>query len=188
LRLAREIGDRVAEAELVYRLGLAHHLRGEHGKATALIEESLQHGLERRERDRFKLAFVPEVYYRTWLVSILAECGDFQAGMIHARNAVASASETQHPLSEVLGWLAVGHLALRKSDLDDAIDALERGVTLSDRYSLPLWRARLVSHARRGARLSRPHRRGSATYGGSAGERRGHGPDGRPASSACAPR
>jgi len=145
LRLAREIGDRVAEAELVYRLGLAHHLRGEHGKATSLIEESLRHGLERRERDRFKLAFVPEVYYRTWLVSILAECGDFQAGMIHARNAVASAAETQHPLSEVLGWLAVGHLALRKSDLDDAIDALERGVTLSDRYSLPLWRARLVS-------------------------------------------
>jgi tetratricopeptide (TPR) repeat protein len=65
--------------------------------------------------------------------------------MTHARKAVATASETQHPLSEVLGWLAVGHLALRKGDLDDAIDALERGVTLSDRYSLPMWRLRLVS-------------------------------------------
>jgi tetratricopeptide (TPR) repeat protein len=78
-------------------------------------------------------------------VSNLAECGDFKAGMMHARNAVATAAETRHPLSEVLGWLAVGHLALRKGDLDDAIDALERGVTLSDRHSLPLWRARLVS-------------------------------------------
>jgi len=144
LRLAREIGDRVAEAELLYRVGQAHHLRGENRKAIFLIEESLRHG-ERRERDRFELAFVPEVAFRTWLVSILAECGDFTAGMTHARNAVATASATQHPLSEVLGWLAVGHLALRKGDLDDAIDAFERGVALSDRYSLPIWRVRLVS-------------------------------------------
>jgi class 3 adenylate cyclase/tetratricopeptide (TPR) repeat protein len=145
LHLAREIGDRVAEAELLYRVGQAYYLRGENRKAISLIEESLQRSLEQRERDRFELAFVPEVAFRMWLVSILAECGDFKAGMTHARNAVATASETQHPLSEVLGWLAVGHLALRKSDLDDAIDALERGVALSDRYSLPIWRVRLVS-------------------------------------------
>ena len=145
LLLAREIGDRVAEAELLYRIGQGYHLRGENRKAISLIEESLQRGLEQHERDRFELAFVPVVAFRMWLVSILAECGDFKAGMTHARKAVAIASETQHPLSEVLGWLAVGHLALRKGDLDDAIDALERGVTLSDRYSLPIWRVRLVS-------------------------------------------
>jgi tetratricopeptide (TPR) repeat protein len=145
LRLAREIGDRVAEAELRYRVGQAYHLRGENRKAISLIEESLKQGLEQRERDRFELAFVPVVAFRMWLVSILAECGDFKAGMASARKALATAAETQHPLSEVLGWLAVGHLALRKGDLDDAIDALDRGVALSDRYSLPIWRVRLVS-------------------------------------------
>lgn len=145
LRLAREVGDPVSEAELLYRVGQAHHLRGDNRIATALIEKSLERSLEQHERDRFELAFVPVVAFRLWLVSILAECGDFKAGMTHAKKAVATASETRHPLSEVLGWLAVGHLALRKGDLDDAIEALERGVVLSDRYSLPLWRLRLVS-------------------------------------------
>jgi class 3 adenylate cyclase/tetratricopeptide (TPR) repeat protein len=145
LHLAREIGDRVAEAELLYRVGQAYHLRGDNRRATALIEESLARSALQHERDRFELAFVPVVAFRLWLVTILAECGDFRVGMTHAKKAIATASETQHPLSEVLGWLAIGHLALRKGDLDDAIEALERGVVLSDRYSLPLWRLRLLS-------------------------------------------
>lgn len=155
LRAAREVGDRRVEGELLCRIGQAWHLRGENRKAVALLEQSLEHAAQQGDGEHVELAFLPIVGYRMWLVSVLAECGEFKAGMAHAKKAVAVASGTRHPPSEVLGWLAVGHLALRKGDLDDAAEALERGLLLSERYALPLWRLRLVSslgvcHAYRG--------------------------------------
>jgi tetratricopeptide (TPR) repeat protein len=152
LRLARESGDRRIEGELLFRIALARHVLGENREAIRLVGEGIDCTVDQRQAERFGLAFTPAVGYRIWLVVMLAECGDFRAGMAHARRAVEISTEAQHPLSEVLGWLAVGHLSLRKGDLDEAIEALERGVGLSDRYSLPLWRLRLetslgVAHA-----------------------------------------
>jgi class 3 adenylate cyclase/tetratricopeptide (TPR) repeat protein len=145
LRLAREIRDRRAEGELLDRVGQAYHLCGENRKAIALIEQGIECAAEQRERARLELAFSPAVGYRFWLVSVLAECGDFGAGFVQARSALSIAEEAQHPLSEVLGWLALGHLSRRKGNVDDAIEALERGVALCDRYPLPIWRLRLSS-------------------------------------------
>lgn len=145
LRLARQIGDRRVEGELLNRVGQAYHLRGEHRRAITLIEQGIECTAEQRGRDRFDLAFSPAVGYRFWLVAVLAECGDFRTGLIQARKALSIAAEAQHPLSEVLGWLALGHLSLRKGSVDDAIEALERGVALCDRYPLPIWRLRIVS-------------------------------------------
>jgi class 3 adenylate cyclase/tetratricopeptide (TPR) repeat protein len=145
LRLASEIGDRRVEGELLYRVGQSYHLLGDHRKAIALVQRSIAGTAERRERHRFELAVMPAVGSRLWLVSMLAECGDFKAGLRHARRAHEIAAAAKHPLSEVLGWLAVGHLLRRQGELDDAIDALEKGRALSDRYALPMWRLRLVS-------------------------------------------
>lgn len=145
LRAAREVGDRRVEGELLCRVGQACHLRGENRKAAVLLEQSLERASEPHGQGRVELAFLPLVGYRMWLVSVLAECGEFKAGMAHAKKALAIASGAGHPPSEVLGWLAVGHLALRKGDFEDAAEALERGVLLSDRYALRLWRLRLLS-------------------------------------------
>ncbi len=145
LRLASKIGDERLEAELRYRVGQSYHLRGENKKALALIERSIERTAERRERRRFELAIIPAVGSRMWLVSILAEQGDFALGMQHAERALELSREARHPVSEVLGWLAVGHVALRKGDLERATTALGRGVDLSERYSLPMWRLRLIS-------------------------------------------
>jgi tetratricopeptide (TPR) repeat protein len=65
--------------------------------------------------------------------------------LAHAERAVEIAQEAQHPLSEVLGWLAVGHVQRRKGEVEDAIRALERGMALTERYSVPMWRLRLES-------------------------------------------
>lgn len=145
LRLAKEIGDRRLEGELLYRVGQSYHLLGEHRKAIAMVEKGVAASKEQRERHRFELAVMPAVGSRFWLVSMLAECGDFRAGLRHARRAREIAAAAEHPLSEVLGWLAVGHLLRRQGELDDAIDAFERGMALSERYALPMWRLRLVS-------------------------------------------
>jgi class 3 adenylate cyclase/tetratricopeptide (TPR) repeat protein len=145
LRLARELGDRRVQGELLYRLGQSYHLLGDNRPAIALIEESLEYTVEQRERNRFELSVIPAVVNRTWLVSVLAECGDFKAGMTHAKRALEIAEDAEHPLSEVLGWLAIGHVLRRKGELDGAIGALERGMALCDRYSLPMWHLRLLS-------------------------------------------
>jgi class 3 adenylate cyclase/tetratricopeptide (TPR) repeat protein len=145
LHLARECGDRRVEGELLYRLGQSYHLLGENRRAVALLEESIEVTDEHHERNRFELSVIPAVVNRTWLVSVLAECGDFRAGMVHAKRALEIAEDAGHPLSQVLGWLGVGHLLRRKGELDGAIGALERGLALCERYSLPIWRLRLQS-------------------------------------------
>ncbi len=145
LRLAREYGDHRVEGELLYRLGQSHHLLGDNRRAIALLEESIEATVEERERERFELSVIPAVVNRTWLASVLAETGGFRAGMTHAKRALEIAEGAEHPLSQVLGWFAIGHLLQRKGELNGAIGALERGLTLCDRYALPLWRLRVMS-------------------------------------------
>ena len=145
LRLAHEIGDRGLHAELLYRIGQSYHLIGDNRKALALLNQSIAKAVERRARERFDLAVIPAVGSRMWLVSILAECGDFRQALAQAERAVEIAREAQDPLSEVLGWLAVGHVQRRKGEVDDAIRALERGMALTERYPMPMWRLRLES-------------------------------------------
>jgi tetratricopeptide (TPR) repeat protein len=145
LELARQSSDRRIQGELLYRLGQSYHLRGENRRAIALLEESLAFTGEQRERNRLELSVIPAVVNRTWLVSALAECGDFRAGIAHAKRALEIAEQADHPLSQVLGWLAIGRVLRRKGELDGAIAALERGRRLCSRYWLPIWRLRLLS-------------------------------------------
>lgn len=145
LRLAEECGDRTLKGELLYRVGQCYHLLGDNRRAITLLEQSIEHTAEPHERSRFELSVIPAVVSRTWLVSVLAECGDFRAAMERAKQALTIAETAEHPLSEALGWLAIGHVLRRKGELDGAIGALERGIELCDRYTLPLWRMRLLS-------------------------------------------
>jgi len=145
LALAREIRDRRLEGELLYRLGQSHHLLGDSRGAKKLFEQSIATTLESREGSRFQLSVIPAVVNRTWLAIALAECGEFRDGVAHAKRALEIAEAAEHPLSQVLGWLAVGSVLQRKCELDGAIGALERGMALSDRYALPIWRLRLLS-------------------------------------------
>lgn len=145
LRLVRECGDRIVEGELLYRLGQSYNALGEYRQAISLLENSLEFTADSRGRDRFDLTVIPSVVNRTWLVYALVECGDFGAGMTHAKRALEIAEKAEHPLSEVLGWLSIGHLLLRKGELEGAVSGLERSLDLCDRWSLRVWRPRLVS-------------------------------------------
>ena len=173
LEVASKVGDRRSQTELFYRLGQSYHLEGDNRKALQLIERSIELTAEPRERDQFELAIIPAVGSRIWLVSILAEQGEFARGMQHAERALELARQAQHPVSEVLGWLAVGHVALRRGELERATGALGRGVDLAEQYSLPMWRLRLISslgvgfahsgRAREGLQLARQALEGAET-------------------------
>ena len=145
LRYARECGDRSIIGELLYRLGQSYHALGDYRQAIVLLEQSLDFTAEERDRGRFGLAVIPAVANRTWLVNALVERGDFSAGMGHAKRALEIAKSAEHPLSEVLAWLATGHLLLRKGECEGAVRAMELGLDLCDKWSLRVWRPRLSS-------------------------------------------
>jgi class 3 adenylate cyclase/tetratricopeptide (TPR) repeat protein len=145
VRLARECGDQDMLGEALYRLAQSYYALGEYGQAIVLLEQSLEFTPDQLRRDRHDLSIIPSVMNRTWLAIALVECGHFAAGMNYARRALEVAEGVKHPLSEVLGWLSVGHVLLRKGETEGAVSALERGLELCDRWSFRVWRPRLAS-------------------------------------------
>jgi tetratricopeptide (TPR) repeat protein len=145
VQLARECGDRVVLGESLYRLAQSYYALGEYRQAIMLLEQGLEFTANELRRDRRDLSIIPAVMNRTWLVTALVECGHFSAGMNHAKRALEIAEGAEHPLSEVLGWLSIGHVLLRKGELEGAVSALERGLDLCDRWSFRVWRPRLAS-------------------------------------------
>jgi class 3 adenylate cyclase/tetratricopeptide (TPR) repeat protein len=145
LGLARESGDRRLEPELLQRVGQCYHVLGDHGRGAELLAQSISATVDQRARDRFDLSVLPAVGNRAWLTVVLTELGNFAHAVSHAKRAIEIAEGARHPISEVVGWFALGHALRRKGELDGAIAALERGLALSDRHTLPLWRLRALS-------------------------------------------
>ena len=143
VRLARECGDRVVLGQSLFRLAQSYHALGEYRQAISLLEQGLEFNADELRHDRHNLSIIPSVLNRTWLAIALVECGDFSAGMKHARRALEIAEDAEHQLSELLGWLSIGHVLSRKGEIEGAVGALERGLDLCDRWSFRVWRIRL---------------------------------------------
>jgi class 3 adenylate cyclase/tetratricopeptide (TPR) repeat protein len=145
VRLARECGDRAVLGQSLFRLAQSYHALGEYRQAISLLEQGLEFNANELSHDRHNLNIIPSVLNRTWLAIALVECGDFSAGMTHARRALEIAEGAEHQLSELLGWLSIGYVLSHKGEIAGAVTALERGLDLSDRWSFRVWRIRLVS-------------------------------------------
>src|SRR5499433_1487945 len=145
VRLARECGDRVVLGQSLFRLAQSYHALGEYRRAISLLEQGLEFNANELRHDRHNLNIIPSVLNRTWLAIALVECGDFSAGMRHARRALEIAEGAEHQFSKLLGWLSIGYVLSHKGEIAGAVGALERGLDLSDRWSFRVWRIRLVS-------------------------------------------
>jgi tetratricopeptide (TPR) repeat protein len=145
VHLARECGDRVVLGQSLFRLAQSYHALGEYRQAIALLEQGLEFNANELRYDRHSLNIIPSVLNRTWLAISLVECGDFSAGMRHARRALGIAEAAEHQLSELLGWLSIGYVLSHKGEIEGAVGALERSLDLSDRWPFRVWRIRLVS-------------------------------------------
>jgi class 3 adenylate cyclase/tetratricopeptide (TPR) repeat protein len=145
VQLARECGDRVVLGQSLFRLAQSYHALGEYRQAILLLEQGLEFNANELRHDRHNLSIIPSVLNRTWLAFALVECGDFSAGMRHARRALEIAEGAEHQLSELLGWLSIGYVLSHKGEIEGAVGALERGLDLCDRWSFRVWRIRLVS-------------------------------------------
>jgi class 3 adenylate cyclase/tetratricopeptide (TPR) repeat protein len=145
LRLARENGDRLVEGELLHRLGQSYNALGEYRQAIILLEKSLEISTDKLEWKRVGATVIPSVISRIWLVNALNECGEFEAGIAHAKQALKIAEDAEHPLSETLAWWSIGSLLRRKGEIEGAIGALERGIRLCDHWGFRVWRPRFAS-------------------------------------------
>jgi class 3 adenylate cyclase/tetratricopeptide (TPR) repeat protein len=145
LQFARACGDKPVEGELLYRLGQSYNALGEFRRAISLLEKSLEFTLDEHERSRFDLTVIPSVVNRAWLTNSLIEIGEFAAAMRHAKRSLEIAEKAEHPLSQVLGWLSIGHVLSLRGELEGAVGALERGLGLCDQWSLRVWRPRVAS-------------------------------------------
>jgi class 3 adenylate cyclase/tetratricopeptide (TPR) repeat protein len=145
VQLARECGDRVVLGQSLFRLAQSYHALGEYRQAILLLEQGLEFNANELRHDRHNLSIIPSVLNRTWLAFALVECGDFSAGMRHARRALEIAEGAEHQLSELLGWLSIGYVLSHKGEIEGAVGTLERGLDLCDRWSFRVWRIRLVS-------------------------------------------
>jgi class 3 adenylate cyclase/tetratricopeptide (TPR) repeat protein len=144
VHLARECGDRVMLGESLFRLAQSYHALGEYRQAVSLLEQGLEFNANDLSRDHH-LSIIPSVLNRTWLTIALVECGDFGAGMRHAKRALEIAEGADHQLSELLGWLSIGYVLSWKGEIEGAVAALERGLDLCGRWSFRAWHIRLVS-------------------------------------------
>ena len=126
--------------QLFYRLAQSYYALGEYRQAIELLEQSLEFTPNELRHNRYDLSVIPSVVNRMWLVFAMVECGHFSAGIGHAKRALEIAERAEHPLSEVLGWLSIGHVLLRKGELEGAVSALERGLDLCEagRFDLPV--------------------------------------------------
>jgi class 3 adenylate cyclase/tetratricopeptide (TPR) repeat protein len=159
VQLAREGGDRVLLGELLYRLAQSYYALGEYRQAMTLLEQSLEFTPNELRHDRYDLSVIPSVVNRMWLVYAMVECGHFRDGMSHAKRALEIAEQAEHPLSEVLGWLSIGLVLLRKGELEGAVSTLERALALCDSWSYRVTRPRIASAlAIAYARAGRPER------------------------------
>jgi tetratricopeptide (TPR) repeat protein len=145
VRLARECGDGVVLGQSLFRLGQSYHALGEYRQAILLLEQGLEFNPEELRHDRHSLSMIPSVLNRTWLAIAQVECGDFSAGISHAKRALALAEAAEHQLSALPGWLSIGYALSRKGEIQAAVGALERGLALCDRWSFRVWHIRLVS-------------------------------------------
>jgi DNA-binding NtrC family response regulator/tetratricopeptide (TPR) repeat protein len=145
LAIADAVGDFPLQAEANLRLGQVHYALAEYRHAVEILTGPLAALTGEAAFARFGLPLIFAVGCRNWLIRSLAELGRFAEGMQHGDEAVRIADAAAHPFSRVVALWSVGHLCLRKGDLDRAVEVLERGLELARTWSIQAWVPRLAT-------------------------------------------
>jgi DNA-binding NtrC family response regulator/tetratricopeptide (TPR) repeat protein len=126
-------------------LGQVLHARGEYRRAAEFFRTNAGLLVGDRARERFGLPQLPSVHSRTCLVWALAELGEFAEASTRAEEAVAIAESVDQPLSRTVAYAGLGVAWLRQGHHDRASDVLDRALTLTREWNIPLWFPRVAS-------------------------------------------
>ena len=139
LAIAQAREDFALQVVANLRLGQTYVILGDHRRARECLQSNVDSLQGELSRERFGEAGLPSVLSRVWLVHSLAERGEFAEGIARGEEAVQIAEMVDHPYSLVGAYRGLGHLYLRKGDLNEAIRFLERSQQLCQAWSIPTW-------------------------------------------------
>ena len=125
-----ELGD-VALQSTNVNLGLAYYAVGDYVRALDSLRRTMGALEGPRQGERLGWAGLPAVTSRAYLVSCMAELGEFAAGIPIGEEAVRIAEQANHAFSLGQAYVNFGVLYLRKGDVDRATTLLERGPGVS---------------------------------------------------------
>jgi class 3 adenylate cyclase/tetratricopeptide (TPR) repeat protein len=139
LDIARDQQD--ATLQIVARTYLAqtYHGTGEYRQAAGLLRQNVEYITGAQLHERFLLAQIPSVHSRTWLAACLAELGQFDEGLRRGEEAVRIGQSADHPVSLTGAYVGLGTVHLRKGDLGQATQVLERALEISGPGQLRIW-------------------------------------------------
>ena len=139
LALADEVGDIRLRATVRTPLAHACRERGDHRRAVALYREAIAWLMGDLVRERLGQGMPPALYARSMSATCLAELGAFaEAGALAAESAEL-AQALDFPFGLALARLALGHTALIRGRLADAVAAIDAALDLMATRGIPTW-------------------------------------------------
>jgi class 3 adenylate cyclase/tetratricopeptide (TPR) repeat protein len=130
LTIASAAGDLVLHALTNESLGEAYLTHGDYRRAIDRLRQTLAFVDGERRAQRFGELIFPAVFTRACLTFCHAEMGAFSEARVFAEDAFQIAETLAHPPSIVWSALAIGQRAVRQGDALQAIQVLERALTL----------------------------------------------------------
>jgi tetratricopeptide (TPR) repeat protein len=139
LAIATERGDRALELEAQYRTGQAYFAIGDYREAVELFSRNAKIAGERQNESHPFPLFAS--WSHTWLAMAFSNLGRFLDAMSHATEALRIAEGADHPFTLAEALAALGGVYLAQGELDRAIGALERGLSVVRKWKLQPWAA-----------------------------------------------
>jgi transcriptional regulator with AAA-type ATPase domain/tetratricopeptide (TPR) repeat protein len=125
-------------------LGAACLATGDYRSGEALLRKNVRSLDADLRGQSFGLTVLPAVNARARLAWCLAERGEFAEGISLGEDGVRMAEALDHPFSLVTACTLVGYLYRVKGDWSRARHLLERGLALSQEWSVTLWSPPLI--------------------------------------------
>jgi tetratricopeptide (TPR) repeat protein len=139
LALATTLGDFDLQVMSTFFVGAACSALGDYRQAADYFSRNVASLKGERVHERCGMTGLPAVLSRTWLVSCLADLGEFDDGTARGNEAIQIAESAEHTFSLTQAYYALGTLWLRQGDLLQAIPALEHGLKLCQSATISTW-------------------------------------------------
>jgi DNA-binding SARP family transcriptional activator len=156
LEIGTALGDVPLQAETRLRLGQVCHARGDYRAAADLLSINLVTPMVPTpyRKDDSLLATISgqraetgllSALSRVWLVWCLAELGEFATELCDGQVRLAESSSSRDPFQLMLACLAAGRLHVRKGDIGQAIEFLEKCGQAQRLGNFEVWSASISS-------------------------------------------
>jgi class 3 adenylate cyclase/tetratricopeptide (TPR) repeat protein len=130
LAIGRMLEDPAVQRLASYYVGQIYASMGDYPQALELFTRTFVERTDDRGGERLGQSTLPGVGVLGWLVRCLAACGDFEAGLTRAKEAVDLAGTGDHLMNGAYAWWGMGYLLLSRGDPSGAVPALERSMDI----------------------------------------------------------